>query len=238
MLQQIKSRQKILLKLLIEENLYRPASYFSEQLNVSEKTIYNDIKEINKLLGKEEVSIEKVPRKGLRLLGNREFIEGYCESLKNHNKNLVNSYLPVARQIEIMKILIIDGEKVSYETLSKMFLISVTSIRNDLEDIKENFKIFDARIKSDNTGTFVDGNEVDIQKVLKNFIFNVLEKKLIQNNSLTYEFIKESLKNIFSSNLIDCVIKVIDDIVLINNPKMSDYYLNSLYVTTLILTSR
>ena len=68
-------RRNKLFALLETEDDYKPASYFSKLLNVSEKTLYSDINYLNDTFSKYEIVIEKTPRKGIILKESQSQIE-------------------------------------------------------------------------------------------------------------------------------------------------------------------
>ena len=48
----LNQRQIDLMKLLCEQNVFRPASFFSRKLSVSTKTVYSDFQDIEKFVKK------------------------------------------------------------------------------------------------------------------------------------------------------------------------------------------
>ena len=238
MLQQVKPRQERLLELLVQEKDYKPTSYFSNKLSVSEKTIYNDIEKLNELLLVHKLNIKKMPRKGLMLAGEVKAKEMYFSYLRENNMGKIDSYSPINRKIEIMRLMLIEQKKVSYEMLSNVFYVSTTSIRNDIEELQINFNLLDAKILSDNTGTSIIGDEIDIQKGFKRFIMQTFEKYSIENKDW-YDYCTNTIiGKFFESKLLSCVVEIIDEIILNNNRFMSDYYLKSIYLTLAIFLSR
>ena len=61
-------RQKKLLQLLAEQDTHKPASFFSSKLKVSTKTIYSDLQELDGYLRKQDLTIDRIPRVGIRLI--------------------------------------------------------------------------------------------------------------------------------------------------------------------------
>lgn len=238
MLQQVKPRQGRLLELLVQEKDYRPTSYFSNKLSVSEKTIYNDIEQLNEVLLIHKLNIKKMPRKGLMLAGDDKAKEMYFSYLRESNSEHIDTYSPINRKIEIMRLLLIEQKKVSYEMLSNIFYVSTTSIRNDIEELQLNFNLLDAKIVSDNTGTSIIGDEMDIQKGLNRFIIQTFDRYSIGNKDWSHYYNNTLIAKFFEPKLINCVVEIISEIILSNNRLMSDYYLKSIYITLAIFISR
>lgn len=55
----LSKRESQLIELLLEEENFQPASFFSEKFNVSNKTIYQDIQKLGQFLNRFELKIEK-----------------------------------------------------------------------------------------------------------------------------------------------------------------------------------
>lgn len=89
------------------------------------------------------------------------------------NKNIDSKY----RKFLIVKRLL-DQEHLSYQQLSDEYYVSRSSIANDLSFIKELFSKEDLALTFDNSGTFFKGSEVQIQKILKRTILNLLNSDL------------------------------------------------------------
>ena len=64
-------RRNQLLSLLLSESDYKTTDYFSEKLEVSTRTILNDVNFLNQELVKKEIEIVKVPRHGIKLVGTK-----------------------------------------------------------------------------------------------------------------------------------------------------------------------
>ncbi|WP_131022648.1 helix-turn-helix domain-containing protein, partial [Clostridioides difficile] len=74
------SRQIEFLKLILNENKYRPIKYFKDKLNVSDKTLQKDLKMIEKYL--ETFNIKIDIKRGYGIL---------IEDLAKKNIDLINS---------------------------------------------------------------------------------------------------------------------------------------------------
>ena len=75
------------------------------------------------------------------------------------------------RRIEILRRLV-EGEHISYQTLSDEYFVSRSSIANDIIYIKKLFAKEGLSLNFDNSGTYFEGSEAEIQRVLKRAILN------------------------------------------------------------------
>lgn len=68
-----------------------------------------------------------------------------------------------------MKLLLFEKQNVTIEALSEMFLVSKSSITNDLKFIEKKLTLRNkVRLVSDYKGTRLEGTEEEIQKVFLN----------------------------------------------------------------------
>ena len=133
-------RQIELLKHLFKESEFKPATYFSSTLSISTKTIYGDIEKLNELLltvPNTDIYIEKSPRKGLMLIGNKGNIEPIISYLEKNNShgyfnNKSRRLTPEYRRLDIVKRCLLNQERVSLEQLSSDYIVSKTSLNKDI----------------------------------------------------------------------------------------------------------
>lgn len=168
----LNTRQIKLLSLLMEHDAFKPVKHYAKALNVSSRTIYNDLNAINDMLNgsKEGVKLERVPRKGILLRNKKMFSIREVTNDKSNNdaKSLFN------RRINIAKRLLIDNDKLSYQMLADTYLVSKTSIFNDFSLIQDIIKNSETKIISDNFGTRITGKESKIQKAIKDFAYYII----------------------------------------------------------------
>ena len=113
------------------------------------------------------------------------------------------------RQLLIIKDLF-SYKHFSYEDLSSRFFVSKSSIFNDFIKIKEFLSLDNLSIKYDNSGSYIVGSELDIQKSIRRILTNEYDEeilsifidiKLLNNISeILNEIFIENHMNISSSN--------------------------------------
>ncbi|MGG5372514.1 BglG family transcription antiterminator [Enterococcus sp. AZ196] len=91
---------------------------------------------------------------------------------------------------------LLEQEHLSYQQLSEDYYVSRSSIANDISYIKDLFSKEDLALTFDNSGTFFKGSEVQIQKILKRIVLN-----LLNNGQSTELFIEEELMEKVSKGL-------------------------------------
>ncbi len=225
-------RRNKLFALLETEDDYKPASYFSKLLNVSEKTLYSDINYLNETFSKYDIFVEKTPRRGIILIGKSNQIELY----KRNNKLFKpeEKYSPKNRQRTIVRKIILEDEIVNYEILEEQLFISNTVLRNDLTTIRKFFASRNVEFVCDSNKFYIKGMENDIQNAYKSFEIDGFKK-----NGLTTldEYICEAEK-IFIHPIVDISKRIIDNCFYHAKRDIGQSYVTSLFLALCILLTR
>ncbi len=231
----ITTRQAKLVKLMTDKQEYMPAKYYANLLNVSERTIFNDITKLEEAFHSFEVKFERKPNQGIKLSGDIVSSDTFYQQLRrktDSDENVIYSSLD--RQILIVKWLLIENQTLTYQFLSMELYISSTSITKDLNQIKR-FMGDEVSLISDVKGTRVVGSEIGIQKTLKRFAYYVIKKRVHNYSIATYA---KNLAPLFQENVIHHVEQAMEEIVSVLNRNISEQYLKSLFIFLLILTER
>ena len=133
-------RQIELLKLLSKQREYKPASFFSKSLEVSTKTIYTDITYLQSEVEKYKVDLVRAPRIGIRLEGESENIQDMLKDIQKDDLSEDEKYTPEYRRLWILKKILIDCERITLESVSQEFLVSKTSLYQDIAAINKSIE--------------------------------------------------------------------------------------------------
>lgn len=128
-------RQVDLLKNLIVQDDYQPLKYFSNIFNTSVKTVSKDLDEIEEIINPIGVNIDRKQGIGIKLY--------YTPSQLEKLNTILNSTVLSSgdmdidhRRAEILLNLLINTNKyTTIQKLSDKYLVSRTSINNDLNEI-------------------------------------------------------------------------------------------------------
>ncbi|MBG9986361.1 PRD domain-containing protein [Facklamia sp. DSM 111018] len=214
-----------ILSQLLEEGDYTTSQIIAANQNISTKTVYRAIAEIREVFGAD--IIESSKGKGYKLN-----FEVYIDNVNNLfvNKNNNGNYTRHRRALILYHLLLLAPEKISVKKLSEKYYVSESSITNDLDFIEEMLSDSNLLLQKENTGTSIQGSEVEIRKYLmkivnENLIYN--QSSILFNNInseslelMTNEFSKESIQAI-DDILSSCLEK---NKYLVENP----YYTNLL----------
>lgn len=224
-------RQKKLLDLLIHQDDFQTVDFFSKKLGVSKRTIHSEIKLIEDYVKSSGEYIEKRRGVGIAL---RKASEEMDPAEMDEGADV---YSTVSRRIEIMKFLLFE-EKVSFTKLSNQFMVSKTSIKNDLMFV---MKVLSAgnnsKLQGDIHGTRLIGAEEDIQKAFLQFNRYVLsnsdyyiEDEIAKKMKLMEAYYGEQLMSVCSNILYNYVRNHANAI--------SDYYVQNVLNIFVILMYR
>lgn len=166
----LSKRQVKFIRLLLEEEEYRPILYYSKKLHVSDKTLKEDLKKIRAYV--KQYQIEVHAKTGLGIL--------LDETARNHAL-LLNDLAIVpegvrqdsseARRAAILKNLLVhSNSNTSIYKLSEQYFVSRTSIVNDLKYIEQWLSQFELKLERTIDGTRVSGEEAGIRKAMASFL--------------------------------------------------------------------
>ncbi|CRH84368.1 Probable licABCH operon regulator [Chlamydia trachomatis] len=223
-------RQIDLMKLLCEQNVFRPASFFSRKLSVSTKTVYSDFQDIEMFVKKFQVELIRIPGTGVYLEGTKEHKDALKENLLKQTEK--DKYSMEYRRLQIVKRLLIESKTITLESLADEFIISKSSLYNDLNAVSKQLGSKCLIISNDN-GVYASGDELNIQKAIKQIVsFYTLTK--IDGIS-GYE---ELLYILFDANIIELVHNILYGNYAELTENVSDYYIRSLEITMITLITR
>lgn len=219
------SRQKkLILKIQNKWNLY--LSEIAKAFNVSEKTIRNDIVQINSIYGTQKLIIENSKIKLTSPIDIKSLF------FRNYQKNKTD-FSVNDRRLDILYELVINDQHFSYSFLSNHYMVSKSSIAKDIDYIKKRIKKYHLVLSFDQTGSFISGKESDKQQFIRQIISNQLTgepRKLIFFENQFTEWIGSQRMSVIHDKLIDFFVR--------NNFSYSDESLNTLALTILIIVKR
>lgn len=217
-----------LIKLLVQENEYKPASFFSEMLHVSTKTVYSDLDELLGVAKKFDLDLVKIPRSGILLKGTEDQKNKLIDYIQRDIKG--DAYSKENRRLQIVKRLLILEDELSVEKISQEFLVSKTSLYNDLMIIEKMMDDPTVKVLSSHDGIEITGKESNIQRAIERFIMSFQME--------TQMDMEEIIRIFFDNEIIVMVDGLLFEDYLDLTENVSDYYLRGLRIDMMILLSR
>ncbi len=157
-------RQRQLLAMLLKQVGHATSKYYANELHVSERTIFSDLKSVEHFLQLEGFEVSKQPGIGIEI---RKTSENKLTVEKVVREDM---YSTEGRRKKIMEWLLFAEKTVTFEELSEFFLVSRSSLKNDMKFIEKTLTNGNELVLvSDGKGTRFVGNERNIQKAYLEF---------------------------------------------------------------------
>lgn len=193
-------RQVDLLKSLITQDDYLPIKYFSKILGISDKTASKDLDEIQSIIKSIGARIDRKRGLGIKLYYTCSQLDILNSRLNSIKVSIGDDDL-IHRRIQILLNLLINTDKyTTIQKLSDKYIVSRTSINNDLNEIEEKLAKYNLKLSKTLKGTKIMGSEINIRKAL---VFTIQEYAKINPNYITeYQNIRHEELNINQINTI------------------------------------
>ena len=235
---ELNNRQKKLLKELLSQNIFLKTVDLAKMLEVSQKTIVNDLVVIEEQLDIYNSTVERKSRLGIKVNINNEERQILLKML-NENTLSQDNYSIINRQLKILKKLLIDEEVVSYQKLSEYFLVSKSSISKDMEFIQSFLKRSNTvDIIAGKQGTSVAGTEVQFQYSLKKYSELLLKENNIIDEKDFFKYAKKVLNELYPNDIVEIVFDETLNYERKLGREFSYYYIKSLIITVIIYIYR
>lgn len=155
------NRQAELLKLLIKAEQPRVTSFLAQQLECSEKTVRNDLKQIDDWLQiYPDAALVRKPSVGVTLDAAPSVEQDILFQLKHSESGQA---VPIDLDVRVLLIIrgLLENEKpVTLQQLAGKFFVSRATISHDLNEVEKRLSAYGLElVRKPRTGIFVKGNE-------------------------------------------------------------------------------
>ncbi|MBF0818305.1 BglG family transcription antiterminator [Streptococcus acidominimus] len=192
-------RQINILRDLIAAKDYVTAQELSSKYAVSTKTAYADLQMVNEELSSFGVTIEKTPRRGIRLQVKQNEKRKILALVEQCNYDVLDEDSQFHRECDLLKELILGSGTIDVLDWSVSHFISEASIRRDLERLEQRFSSYQVSLLKKSGRVSLVGQEENVRKFFRDFIIRHFDL-----TSLQYE---EGLARFFSPDLIRNVVE-------------------------------
>ncbi|MBP1042414.1 transcription antiterminator [Vagococcus sp. BWB3-3] len=227
----LSKRQKELLELLIEQEEFQTVKFFSRKLGVSERTLHSELTLVEDYLNSSEAYIEKKRGVGIVLRLPRE-------GSQSSEEPEMDVFSILNRRIQMMELLLFSPERISFNGLSELFMVSKTSIKNDLDYVMQILTVSnDVRLTSSSQGTKLSGSEEELQKAFLQFNRYLLS----HSDGYLDEVISEKIKLFeayYGEQVVSVCTNVLYSYVKEHVNAISDYYIQNVLNVLIILVYR
>lgn len=198
---------------------------------MSRRTVFKDIDSLRTIANRYNIDIVNIPSKGILLKTNdTENILKLEKKIKGRIDS--DNYSVDNRRVYIVKQLFLTHNNLTLESLSEEYLVSKTSIYNDIKVINKVIEGYGSKIVSNTSGIELIGDELNIQRSLIEIIFHYSDKVsyLSSINKAQLTFFDEIIVNSIYEELF------LNSKDLIEN--LPDYYIQSFLTSVFTLCSR
>ena len=159
--------------IILDYGMPIPTFTIAEKLGVSVKTVRNDLKKLEDVIGKEGLVLVKKSGVGNSIEGSEENKQLFLQTLKD-NKDKSKQYSTEGRQKYILdKLFLNNNNKITSTSLAEELFISTSAIYRDLKQIEIILDTYNLKIISDNDGYIsIKGAEKDYRLAISNLVFH------------------------------------------------------------------
>lgn len=174
----LSQREAIILDQLLYSHTEIPISSFQSLLQVSRRTVYREITNLEASLKALNIEIVNERNKGYKLIGHAETLNMLREENTARNQHIFSKD---ERQDGIITTLLVNEEPVTAEVLSQQFTVSLNTIYQDIDAIEE--RLGANRVnRLPAQGFTLDVDEINNRNIVATTIYN----NLSPSDSATY----------------------------------------------------
>ncbi len=162
-------RPKMIINLLLKSKIPVTIDVIAEQLEVSNRTIRNDLTVVENFINDKGLTLKKKPGIGIQLEGPEESFDALNEM--KMSTYISDPFSPQDRKDNILKRLFMSENTITINDLAKELYVSDITIRKDLEDVEQWLAKFKLKLmRRQNYGIKIIGSEENCRNALANLI--------------------------------------------------------------------
>lgn len=171
----ISKREKEIIEIILQANSYITIQEIADRLHVSQRTIYRNISEVEKIMKEYNVELTSTSKKGLQIIGDPKELK---EKLEIHVDNQIID--PDERVDSIFMYLLHEQDYVKAEVIGLDNDTSTTTVRHDLEKIKKQLIDTDLTLISKmGAGYLIEGTDIEKNHVLISLVLKHAKENVI-----------------------------------------------------------
>ncbi len=224
----LSKREKGLLRLLLEQTNYLPASFFQKKLYVSAKTIYTDLSHLEEKLAHTGLVITRLPRKGIRIDGTREEKQKAYRLLVK-NETILDKFSPEYRKLAIFSQYLFGKKLRHYQEFASYFYVSYQSIKKDVDEILLFCQKRNVQGRMTPNGLQLIAAETVCQRTFKAFLEKTLDFPSVD---------VFSVQKLFDDKNVQLVARFVAELSLSIGRQLNSYFVESLEFSLEIFLAR
>ncbi|WAA08966.1 BglG family transcription antiterminator [Fervidibacillus albus] len=169
-----RAREREILELLLHENRFITTQDIAKHLQVSARTILRELKNMDTILNKYALNIERKTSKGIRITGEKQKKRALLKDLKSTGFNDLSQN---ERKLRILHSLIHTDEPLKLFTLAEQLNVTTATISNDLDQMENLLASFDLTlVRKRGYGVELIGSEYGKRSILGSMILENLDE--------------------------------------------------------------
>ncbi|MED4801395.1 BglG family transcription antiterminator [Bacillus atrophaeus] len=166
------AREQKLMKHLLSQSRYVTVNEMAEAMQVSTRTIHRELKSIKPIMQRYNLTLDKQPGKGLKMVGSMEDKQKLLTDLSHEQ----HEYSADERKLLILCSLLESQEPIKLYTLAKDLQVTNATVSYDLDELEEWISPFGLTlIRKRGYGIQLMGPEDAKRKIVGNLIVNRLD---------------------------------------------------------------
>lgn len=202
----------------------------AEQLEISSRTLRDDIKRIKTSLEKNGARLTAKPRSGYELtVINEQLWHDYIKSLMKYEQDeqILLPVYPEDREIYLMKLFLTTDSGLKIDDLAAQIYVARSTLANDIKNIRKRFEYFHLELQSvPGKGLFLQGSELNKRSCLANYFFYT------QTNDFNY------LNRTLENQQQETIREILYDVIKEEHMKLTDMGFHNLVIHLYITLSR
>lgn len=219
-------RRDLILQYLYQKGKTLSSHELESEFAISNRTLRNELKELNVIGEKSGFVIQKKRGEGYLLhVENQEMVQSYIEEIKG----ALAPDLPRVRVINIIMLLLQTTEFQTIDMFADSLMISRSTVLSDMVEVEKQVRIFDLNVEAkSHYGVRLLGDETNFRRAFSYFLSQKETGLLKKSNYLNFEkaFPFEDIRAVLSEE------------VQINHLKLSYFALENILVHIQILSFR
>lgn len=132
----LSTRESSILTILLNSRNKHTAQDISEQLNINERTVYRELKNIKATLKTFDLELLTIPSEGFEIQGKPENLSALKQAFQKQN---IHQILTVTERVDLVTlILLLEEDFIKMQAIAAQLLVSLSTIKKDIAFLTDN----------------------------------------------------------------------------------------------------
>ena len=132
----LSTRESSILTILLNSRNKHTAQDISEQLNINERTVYRELKNIKATLKTFDLELVTIPSEGFEIQGKPENLSALKQAFQKQN---IHQILTVTERVDLVTlILLLEEDFIKMQAIAAQLLVSLSTIKKDIAFLTDN----------------------------------------------------------------------------------------------------